>query len=353
MGRLLPIAAFACFVFIGALRAPAAAPQTWEFRDGRWQSIAAPSTQPVSDPTLDHVEQLIQRGQNSTARKVALHWIDTHKGSALRDRALYLVAQALFQYGDRIRSFYYLDELMDEFPSSPLFYAALQKQYDIADAYLRGYKQRFLWIPMFTAEDEAVEMLYRIQQRSPGSPLAEKALRRTADWYYASSDFDLAADAYAAYVRAYPRSPDIARIRLRQAFSSLAQFRGVRFDATPLIDARAQLVDLAAAYPNLAEQENLISIVERIDNTFAAKIFTTADYFQRTGELRGAAYNYRFLIKTYPDSPEAAEARRRLDKMPASALAAPAPPAGHGYAPATEPVQVPEMLPAVKSRQSK
>jgi outer membrane assembly lipoprotein YfiO len=349
MGRWIFAAVVAGLLLGGAGRARGA--QTWEFRDGRWQSIAAPSTQPVSDPVLDHVEQLIQRGQNSTAKKVALHWIETHKDSPLRDRALYLVAQALYQYGDRIRSFYYLDELMDEFPSSPLFYAALQKQYDIADAYLRGSKQRFLWIPMFTAEDEAVEMLYRIQQRSPGSPLAEKALRRTADWYYSKSDFDLAADAYAAYVRAYPRSPDLARVRLRQAFSSLAQFRGVRFDATPLIDARAQLVDLAAAYPDLAQQENLISVIERIDSTFAAKIFTTADYYQRTGQARGAAYSYRFLIKTYPDSPEAAAAKKRLAKLPAKALAAPAPPAGHGYAPATEPVEVPEMMPMGKSRQ--
>ncbi len=351
MGRLLVIAMLTCSLAAAASRA-ADAQQTWEFRDGQWQSIPAPSTQPVSDPQLDHIEQLIRRGQNSTARKAGIHWINSHKDSPLRDRALYLVAESLYQSGDRIRSFYYLDELMDESPSSALFAAALQKQYDIADSYLRGYKIRFLGIPMFSGVDEAVEMLYRIQQRSPGSPLAEKALRRTADWYYANSEFDLAADTYAAYIRAYPRSPDLPRIRLRQAFSSLAQFRGVRFDATPLIDARAQLLDIAAAYPELARQENLISIIERIDNTFAAKILVTGDYYQRTGALRGAAYNYRFLVSTYPDSPEAAEARRRLAKMPQAVLASPAPAAGHGYAPATQPADVAENA-LIKSRQSK
>ena len=81
-------------------------------------------------------------------------------------------------------------------------------------------------------------MLYRIQERSPGSPLAERALLRTADYYYNTGQFELASDAYAAYVRSYPRSPNVPRVRLRRAFASYAQFRGTKFDATSLLDAR-------------------------------------------------------------------------------------------------------------------
>jgi outer membrane assembly lipoprotein YfiO len=319
--------------------AAVAAPRTWEFHDGRWEVVRQPAARPTSDPVLDRVERMIAQGHNTTARKTAIQWLKSHKQSLIRDRALYLVAEALYQGGDRIKSFYYLDELMDEYPSSPLFYQALQKQYDIADAYLKGYKIRFLGIPLFGASGEAVEMLYRIQQRAPGSPLAEKALRRTADWYYSQSDFDLAADAYAAYARQYPRSPDLPRIRLREAFASLAQFRGTLFDATPLIDARTQLVHLAAEYPQLAKEENLLSVIQRIDNTFAAKILATGDFYQRTGELKAAVYNYRFLVKTYPEDPMAALAQKRLDAMPQWALSAPVPAAGHGYAPSTQPAE--------------
>jgi len=35
---------------------------------------------------------------------------------------------------------------------------------------------------------------------------------------------------------------DEARVRLRQAYSMYAQFRGPKFDATPAIDAREQLL---------------------------------------------------------------------------------------------------------------
>ena len=234
-----------------------------------------------------------------------------------------MLGQANFINGDRIMSFYNFDELLEKHPGSRYFFPALERQYDIADQYLRGYKNRFFGMPILSATSEATEMLYRIQQRAPGSPLAEKALLRAADYYYADSDFDIAADAYAAYVRSYPRSPLVPRVRLRQAFSALAQFRGVKFDATPIIDARQQLLDLAAAYPTIADEENIPAIVRRIDSALAKKVVVTAEFYQRTHKHSAAAYYYQYLIRTWPESPEAKAAEEKLARMPAEALRPP------------------------------
>lgn len=319
--------------------APATQPWVGELRSGKyWEAVKAPATQQIiNDETLDHVEQLISSGQYLAAKRQAVQWVKTHKNSTIRDRGLFLLAQANYHYGDRIESFYEFDELLDLYPDSTLFNATLQRQYEIADAYLGGYKRRFLGVPMFGAEDEAVEMLYRIQQRSPGSPLAEKALLRTGDYYYKTSDFDLAADVYAAFVKNYSRSPEVPRVRLRQAFSYYAQFRGLKFDATPIIDAREQLAGILAVYPKLAEEENLAPVIERIDETFARKIYQTGDFYRRTDEPKAAVYTWRYLIQAYPNSNEAALAKRELAKFPKSVLSDPMPPAGNGYAPTTAP----------------
>lgn len=308
----------------------AAEPQSWELHGDQWQPVdqattERPAIEPV--PELDRAEQLIERGAHKAAKDHLVKWLNSPVGqvSPLRDRGLYLLAEAYYRYGDRIRAFYHLDELMDFHPASPLFQQALQRQYDIADAFLRGYKMRFLGIPLLSGEDYGVEILFRIQQRSPGSPLAEKSLLRTADYYYADAQFDLAEDTYAAYVRSYPRSPLVPRARLRQAFANYAQFRGLRFDATPLVDARTQLVDLIAQYPDLAEQENLREFIDRIDSTFARKLLVTADYYERTRENQAAAYYYRYILQTYPDREEAAIAQQRLEALPAAAREAPSP----------------------------
>ena len=322
-----------------AAGATAMEPESWELRSGKyWEQVKNPATQPAqSDPTLDRVEQLITNGQTLPAKRQALQWVKTHNNSPIRDRGLFLLAQANYAYGNRLESFYEFEELLDLYPESQLFNPALERQFNIADGYLNGYKRRFLGVPMFGAEDEAVEMLYRIQQRSPGSPLAEKALLRTGDYYYKTSDFDLAADVYAAFAKAYPRSPEVPRVRLRQAFSYYAQFRGLKFDATPIIDAREQLAGIIAVYPKLAAEENLTPVIARIDEAFARKIYQTADFYRRTHEPRSAVYNWRYLIQTYPSSPEAELAKKELAKMPKSLLTDPNPPAGSGYAPTTAP----------------
>lgn len=303
----------------------------------------APATQPIEDPLLDRVEALLAARRVETAQEILLPWLKQHPKAPDRDRALFLMADVYFQLGDPVRSFYQLDELLDNYPDSRFFFPALDKQYAIADTFLRGYKLKFLGLRILGAEDEAIEMLYRIQERSPGSALAERALLRTADYYYRTSQFDLAYDAYGAFARIYPRSSEIARVKLRQAFSSLAQFRGIKFDATPLIDARSQFQSIVTNYPALAGEENIQDIIDRINSTLTAKILWSADFYQRTHHLGAATYDYRYLIQLYPNSHEADIARRRLAGMPASVLKALPPPATQPFIDLTPvvPPQVP------------
>jgi outer membrane assembly lipoprotein YfiO len=308
---------------------PATAPtRTWtDDGSGNWTAVSepAPATQHVENPTLDRVDQLLAARRHGPARKLVLQWLRKNRSAPDRDRGVFLLAEAYYQYGDRIRAFYHLDELLDLHPESKLFYPALEKQYEIADRFLRGYRRRLFGMHVIGAQEEAIDMLFRIQERAPGSPLAERALLRTADYYYHRGQYDLAADAYAAYARGYPRSPVVPRVKLRQAFASLAQFRGRYYDATPLIDARAQLNGLQATYPDMADAEGVAAVLRRIDATMADKLYWTANFYRRTNEPRAAAYTFRYLISRYPASPEAGRARRRLDELPQWALADPPP----------------------------
>lgn len=286
---------------------------------------------------MDRAEAFLEAHHWQPAHDLLVPWLKAHPKAPDRDRGLFLLAQIYHQNGDRIRAFYHLDELLDNYPDSKLFYPALEMQYEIADAYLNGFRNTFLGLPIISATDEAIEMLYRIQERSPGSPLAERALKRTADFYFNSSQFDLAADAYGAFIRSYPRSPDIPQVRLRQAFSNLAQFRGPRFDATPLIDARAQFKDVQARYPELAAEANVPQWIDRIDADLARKAYITADFYRRTNKPAAAVFMYRYVIQTYPNFHDADLARRELTRMPRWALDQPPPPLSNPEAAATQP----------------
>jgi len=115
------------------------------------------------------------------------------------------------------------------------------------------------------------------------------------------------------------------RVQLRRAFASLAQFKGLNYDATPLVDAKAQLQAIKAAYPQMAQEENVDAVIERINATLASKLYHTGDFYQRTHAPRSAAYTYRYLISRYPESREADMAQRRLERLPQWALNDPPP----------------------------
>jgi len=350
MGRIL-------FALIGLLLLSASAhaqPKTWEYRGGgNWKQANIITTQPAAaplpNPTLDNAQRQLDAHRPVQAHDIVLPWIKANPHAPDRDRGIFILAQAYFDNGDRIWSFYECDHLLDDYPESRLFFMALELQYKIADDFLGSFRKKFLGLPILKMDDEAIEMLFRIQERSPGSPIAERSLLRTADYYYHTSQFDLAADAYGAYARAYPRSPDVPRVKLQQAFATLAQFRGPKYDATPLIDSRAMFRDIIERYPDLGREENLPEFIDRIDSTLATKMSWTADYYIRTGQLKSAVYVYRSLIKTYPNSRDAGLARKQLEKMPAYALAQPDAPAAANL-PTTQPLgpPVPTSLPTLQ-----
>jgi outer membrane assembly lipoprotein YfiO len=327
--------------------------RTFEYTGhGQWSQLPGtnPTTRSAPDPTLDRVEQLLRQNSNESAEKLAIRWVLAHRDHPQVDRGLYLIAEALYQYGDRLKAFYYLDELMDEHPDSRFYNAALELQYKIADRYLDGYKRRFFGIPTFTAFDEAIEMLYRIQQRSPGSEIAERSLLRTANFYYANQDYDFASDTFAAYMRTYPRSPNIPRVKLRYAYALYAQFRGPRFDATPVIDARQQLREIVGQYPELAGEENIPALIDQLDRNLARKLYGVGDFYVRTHAPRGAAYTFKYLTQAYPQTPEAKQAEKALAKLPQWAInATPAPAITPGYAPPTPP-QPRGMVPGLNTK---
>lgn len=329
-----------------------AEPKVWQYSaSGQWeqsqqgaatQPAARAPTGPIANPTLDRAQRLLNARRYDAAHDVVLDWLKRSPQAPDRDRGLFLMAESYYATGDRLWCFYECDELLDTYPDSRRYFAALELQYRVADAFLNGYKKSFLGLPIVGMTEEGIEMLYRIQERSPGSPVAEKSLLRSAHYYYRSSDFDLAADAYGAFVRAYPRSAEVPRAKLREAYSNFAQYRGHRYDPTALLDARAQFQDTMNRFPGLAREEGLQAFIDKIDDQLAAKIYWTADYYRRTNNPRAAVFVYRSLLQQYPTSRDADAARKALAKMPKWALNEPPPPTDVGRVPTTRPTELPE-----------
>jgi len=200
------------------------------------------------------------------------------------------------------------------YPTSELFVPALEREYNIADALLRGYKRKFLGMHLFTAKEDAVEILDRIQDRMRGAPIAERAGLRVADYYYENGKFPEAADSYSDFLKRYPYSQYVRKAEIRRAESSLASFRGIKFDFTPLYDAREQLTSVAEHYQQSSVAIQTRAIDDRIYQLEGAKELEIARYYWRAGRKHAAAYYYKHVMDNWPDTTMANEARSELTR---------------------------------------
>jgi outer membrane protein assembly factor BamD (BamD/ComL family) len=102
---------------------------------------------------------------------------------------------------------------------------------------------------------------------------------------------------------------------LRSAEAAEAAFPGIRFDDRALVEAEERYRQVAAAFPPYAERERVPERLDGIRRLRAEKDLDVAKWYERTGRAGAAEFYYRLILKDWPESLAAGEARNRLRAM--------------------------------------
>ena len=234
------------------------------------------------------------------------------KNNPLIPEVLLLQGDAFNAIGEKYAALFPYEDLLDNFPSSDLYGPCLQREYNIAQAFLHGYKRRFLGLRILPVYGDALRLLRRIQDRQRGSPLAELSGITVADYYYKDGRFQRSFQSYSDFLRRYPYSQFVVKATVRQCEALLATFRGVRFDMTPLHNAQAELETLQQEYPQQAVRIQAKAIEARIYDIEGRKELQIARFYIRFSHPKSAEFYYKRVIAGWPDTIWATKARREL-----------------------------------------
>lgn len=275
--------------------------------DDQWSQPADvdPST---PQGQLLQARRALLAGQPKRAEALASAWLDRHDPHPLRPEAYLIRGDAWVAMNDEYKALYDYEAICTLFPGSEPYLAALRRELDIAKAYAGGLKRKIWGIRMVGATDEAVELMIRVQERLPGSTLAEEAGMALADFYFDAGEMSLAGEAYKLFMENYPRSAQFRKARLRLIYSRLASFKGPDYDASGILEAEAQLRALEQIEPLTAEQVGSDAIILRIEESMASKLLSEARWYNRTGDPISAERSVRRAIERYPRSITALEA---------------------------------------------
>ncbi|MCB9841221.1 MAG: outer membrane protein assembly factor BamD [Phycisphaeraceae bacterium] len=306
---------------------------------GAWVQTAAP--EPGSDAAvMAEARRLIVEDRTGEAIKVLDQWLAHNQRSAnpYVPEALLLRGDAKVA-ADNEYSALIEYEAVTMFPESPHFVTALEREYEIALRYLNGLRRKFLGFRIEDARPTGEELMVRIQERLPGSRLAEQAAIELADYYYRRRDMPMASDMYEIFTRNFPDSPYRRWAMQRWIYSSLARYKGPRHDTTGLVDARNLIEDFRDQYPQDAESAGINeALLTRVDESLGDKQLETAMWYLRTGDEPSARYTLRRLVRDHPQTVAAVEALRLLRERGWDAgIVAPIGPIGPVGVPGDEP----------------
>ncbi|MHC4447425.1 MAG: tetratricopeptide repeat protein [Planctomycetota bacterium] len=279
-----------------------------------WEAVDSPDLE-SAEGQLAMARRALAAGDAKRAEYLAGAWIKRFPNNVLQPQAYLIRGDALHARGNHYKALFDYEYIARVFPGSEAFITAAERELEIARLFAHGTKRRMWGLRLLDASDEAQELLIRIQERLPGSRLAEEAGMELADFYFRRREMDLAADMYAIFIENYPHSDQLTKARRRLIYAHLASFKGPDFDATGLHDARALLEQFRVEEPAEAQRVGAEALLTRIDESDAQKLLRTARWYLRTGDVIAADYAIRRLLREFPRSVAATDASRLMDQI--------------------------------------
>ena len=313
------------------LGAPATAQPTLELTEEGWAQAGERDPERAQ---VDEARRLIVEGRHARARKILKRFLESEEGgtSPFRAEAVRLLGDTKLAMGEEWNALFDYEQVIREFPASEQFVLALERELDIGNAYLAGLNKRFWGMRIDPADSIGEELLIRVQERLPGSALAEQAALDLADYYYRNRKMKEAAEMYRIFLSNYPRSEHRKLAMERRIFSNIAQFKGPSYDATGLVEAKLLIEDYAARYPAEARRLGLTgALVSRLDASNARQMKVHADWYANRGDLASTRLILRRLARRYPDTLSGREALDELEErgwLPRRSDVGPLPDAG-------------------------
>lgn len=261
------------------------------------------------------LRQLIAESKGKKAVKLAGQWIKANPNHAMQPDVHLLRGDAHSLEEDYYKALFDYEYVARAYPGSDQFDAALEREFKIAQTFGTGVKRRLWGMRIITAYSEAEELLIRIQERAPGSKIAERAGIQLANQYYSRAEMASAAEAYDLFLQNFPKSQWAELAMQRQVLANIATFKGPRFDATGLVEAQRRLGEYEAAFPASAEQIGADALLTRIDETLATRSLLVADWYAKKKDKVSAIFMYKRVLKDHAGSAAAQKALIALNKL--------------------------------------
>jgi TolA-binding protein len=248
--------------------------------------------------------------------------------SPIEQEAMFMLAESYF-FGDRyIKARDAYDALVKEHPNTRYLDTVIAREWEIAQYWEKYENYNPDWAltpngydktrPWFDTIGHSIKTYDNIRLNDPTGPRADDAIMATANIYFQRGRYDDADYHYTLLRREYPRSELQFEAHLLGLQAKLRKYQGADYDGTALEEAKTLVKQLNMQFAGRLsneEKERLTTVAAQLNLEIASRDYRMAEGYDSTKFYGAARYYYAQVIKKYPDTELATQARERLAQI--------------------------------------
>lgn len=242
-----------------------------------------------------------------------------HKASPFAPQAQLKMAELYAANREYTEAFDAAQQVIDKFPASDLFSAALETQLGVMDRVLDEYRRRRLKgnksqkdLPKREAAREMLQTMLASGRFSPQAPRVQYRLAMAMDDEHSPAE---AVREFQTFVSNYPEHPLADDAAFQAAFIDYRLAREKNRDRAPRERARLSLDDFLARYPASEKAPEARHLRSQLQTWDTDKMAEAGRFYERTGKLEAARETYDEALQRNPDAPTSDALKARLERI--------------------------------------
>jgi outer membrane protein assembly factor BamD (BamD/ComL family) len=297
--------------------------ETWRLKEGdQWESVA-------SDPqeryrhAISELKDLAQARDAAQVKEALQQIKEEFPDRVGPDLDLFINGELQYwqdHYGRALEKF---EKMLKKYAGSEFSAPALQREFDMAQAYLQGRKKTVLGIFKISGYAEGVSIMEKVSDRAgldEPNGIGLRAAIAVAEHFEANEKYLEAYLKWSEIASYWETGPIGKRALYRMAEDNLAFYDKPRenkrsnYDASKLTTAKTYYAKFLALYPEDAKENDVPDKMRHIDEEMAYKQFTIGQFYRRTHKHQAANLYFDMVARKWPDTEAGAMAKEALDK---------------------------------------
>ena len=264
---------------------------------------------------LHKAQALEAEGKLSKAIGAYKSLLSGFPGSGASPQAQFKIAELQEQIGEPERAFHSYSTYIAKYPKGKEFDAVVERQFVIAKAFLEGERRKLFGMKTFPSMEKAQKMFEEIVKNAPYSKQASLAQFNIG---MALEKQGQPAEAIAAYqlaVDKYPNDEVAGDAQYQIGYVQMHLVENGSNDQSARVKARDAFEDFTVRYPQSEKLPQARENIAKLSGTGIKKNLEIARFYEKTKNLKAATIYYKEVIQSGKDAPEAAEARKAIERM--------------------------------------